>query len=96
MPYSVEILREAGKFLDKLAHKQPKTAAALENAIEELAADPRRRGSLPLTGCPGVLRYRVGNYRICYEIDDGRVVVLVITISTRADVYQVLRRTLGR
>lgn len=37
----------------------------------------------------------MGNYRICYQIDDGRLVILVITISTRDDVYKLLRRRIG-
>lgn len=42
------------------------------------------------------MRVRVGNYRICYTVDDGRLIVLVIVISTRDDVYRVLKRYLGR
>lgn len=33
-------------------------------------------------------RYRVGNYRIIAEIDDGRVLILVVRIAHRRDVYR--------
>ncbi|MGI8313408.1 type II toxin-antitoxin system RelE family toxin [Saccharopolyspora hattusasensis] len=96
MAYAVEILRDADKFLDKLARKQPKDAEAIEDAIESLSTNPRRPGFRPLIGYPGTFRYRVGNYRVCYQIDDGQLVVLVVTVSTRDDVYELLRRHLGR
>lgn len=95
MAYAVELLRAADKFLDKLARQQPKDAEAIEDAIEALSTDPRPRGCTPLSGYPGILRYRVGNYRICYQVDDGQLVILVVTISTRDDVYELLRRHLG-
>ena len=44
----------------------------------------------------GIWRIRVGNYRVCYQVDDGELLILVITISTRDDVYRALRRHLGR
>lgn len=47
--------------------------------------------SAPLKGYFGVWRVRVGNYRICYQIDDGLLLILVITISTRDNVNAVLR-----
>ena len=96
MAYSVSIVRSAEKVLDRLARSQPKDAEAIEDAIEDLGTDPRPPGCRPLTGLTGVWRVRVGAYRVCYTIDDGRLVVLVITISTRDEVYQVLKRKLGR
>ncbi|WP_404800000.1 type II toxin-antitoxin system RelE/ParE family toxin [Actinoalloteichus fjordicus] len=39
---------------------------------------------------------RVGDHRLCYTIDDGKLLILIITISTRADVYQLVRRYFGR
>lgn len=93
--YAIEILRVADKFLTKLASGQPAAAEAIEDAIERLGDDPRPHGSAPLRGFSGVRRVRVGNYRICYQVDDGRLIVLVVTISTRDDVYEILRRHLG-
>jgi mRNA interferase RelE/StbE len=51
------------------------------------AADPRRFGK-PLTGdMKGLWRYRVGDYRIVASIEDGRFVVLVVTVGHRRQVY---------
>lgn len=96
MPYEIDILRTPDKFLTKLATAQHGDAEAIEDALDELAEDPRRTGAIALKGVTGVWRYRVGNYRICYRIDDGQLVILVITISTRDEVYEILRRALGR
>jgi len=93
--YSIEILRAADKFLAKLSRGQPSDADAIEDAIEELGGDPRPPGCTPLKGHSGIWRIRVGNYRVCYQVDDGRLLVLVITISTRDNVYDALRRHLG-
>ncbi|HUG50376.1 MAG TPA: type II toxin-antitoxin system RelE/ParE family toxin [Terrimesophilobacter sp.] len=68
----------------------------MEDAIGALAEEPRPHGCKALKGYPGVWRIRIGNYRVCYEVDDGKLTVLVITISTRDDVYELLRRHLGR
>ncbi|WP_236790414.1 type II toxin-antitoxin system RelE/ParE family toxin [Amycolatopsis sp. GM8] len=96
MPYSIRILRPAQKMLDRLARSQPKHAEAIEDAIEDLAGDPRPPGVKLLKGAAGVWRIRVGGYRICYTIDDGELLILVVTISTRDDVYQLVQRYLGQ
>lgn len=95
MAYAIDILRNADKFLEKLAKARPEDAQAIDDAIEALAEEPRPPRCMRLKGYSDVWRVRVGNYRICYQIDDGKLVVLVITISTRDDVYALLRRYLG-
>lgn len=94
--YSISIVRSARKFLDRLARSKPRDAASIEDAIEALQDDPRPHGALPLKGYANVWRIRIGGYRACYTVDDGRLLVLVVTISTRDDVYAVVRRHLGR
>jgi mRNA interferase RelE/StbE len=55
--------------------------------IRSLADDPRPAGCEKL---PGQERYRVrqGTYRIIYEIEDARLIVLVVKIGHRRDVYR--------
>jgi mRNA interferase RelE/StbE len=53
-----------------------------------LADDPSPAGCKPLIGIDSVWRIRVGNYRICYQIDDEVLLVLVVTLSSRDDVYE--------
>lgn len=96
MPYSIEILRSADKFLAKLSKQQPSDAAAIEEAIESLGEQPRPHGSTALKGYPQVWRIRIGNYRVCYEVQDRQLLILVITISTRDKVYEILRCHVGR
>ena len=96
MSYSIEILRATDKFLDKLSKQQPSDAAAIEDALDGLGETPRPPGAIPLKGYSGIWRIRVGNYRVCYQVDDSVLLVLVVTISTRDDVYDALRRYLGR
>jgi mRNA interferase RelE/StbE len=52
-----------------------------------LAQDPRPPASRPLRGRPGY-RLRVGDYRIIYTIDDGVLLIVVIAIGHRRDVYE--------
>jgi mRNA interferase RelE/StbE len=59
----------------------------IQGAIALLAHDPRPPASRPLRGRPGY-RLRVGDYRIIYTINDGVLLIVVITIGHRRDVYQ--------
>lgn len=84
MSYTVEILRIAQKQLAGIAHdERPKIHAALRS----LAADPRPPSCRKLTGRSG-WRIRVGRYRIVYEIHDDRLLVLVVTVGHRKEVYR--------
>ena len=57
------------------------------NAIFELAKDPRSQSSKKLKGAK-LYRIRIGNYRVIYEIQDERLLVSVIKLGHRKDVYQ--------
>jgi len=58
----------------------------IRGAIALLAHDPRPPGARALQGRPG-LRVRVGDYRIVYTVDDGVLLVVVITVGHRREVY---------
>jgi mRNA interferase RelE/StbE len=92
--YVVEITDTADKALRKIKRGQPRDAQRIDAAIVALADDARPAGCKPLLGMDAVWRIRVGNYRICYQIDDEVLLVLVLTLSTRDDVYERLRRML--
>lgn len=55
--------------------------------IRDLSRDPRPPGCEKLSGLP---RYRIrqGNYRIVYEIRDERLIVLIVKVAHRKDVYR--------
>ncbi|MHB8380113.1 MAG: type II toxin-antitoxin system RelE family toxin [Acidimicrobiales bacterium] len=59
----------------------------IQGAIALLAQDPRPPASRPLRGRPGY-RLRVGDYRVIYTIDDGVLLIVVVTMGHRRDVYQ--------
>ena len=56
-------------------------------AIQSLADDPRPPGAKKLSGQERY-RLRQGNYRILYEIEDDRLIVCVVRIGHRRDVYR--------
>jgi mRNA interferase RelE/StbE len=83
VPYRIELRPAAARQLRKL---DPPTARRIQGAIALLADDPRPPASRPLTGRPA-WRVRVGDYRVIYTIEDDRLVVVVVTLGHRRDVY---------
>ena len=63
------------------------TAERIKTATEALRDDPRPPGAKMLTGSHGLLRIRVGDYRVVYAIDDQLRVVRVAAIGHRRDIY---------
>jgi mRNA interferase RelE/StbE len=55
---------------------------------ESLALNPRPAGCEKLKGVEGTWRVRVGDYRIVYQIRDEVLMVLVVRIGHRKDVYR--------
>jgi len=82
--YRIEVRPAAARQLRKL---DPPTARRIQGAIALLADDPRPPASRPLTGRPA-WRVRVGDHRVIYTIEDDRLVVVVVTIGHRRDVYR--------
>jgi mRNA interferase RelE/StbE len=80
--YTVLILPSAQKQLDKLHNA---IATRIEDKMMELEQDPRPPGCKKLKG-RDAYRIRIGDYRVIYEIQDGRLIVTVITIGHRREV----------
>ncbi len=83
--YSVRLMPHAFRQLSKLPRDMQKRVAAV---IGGLSADPRPPGVKLLAGGPERWRIRVGVYRVVYTIEDDRLVVLVIKLGHRRDVYR--------
>lgn len=82
--YRVEVRPAALRALHKLdSGVRPR----IEGAIALLAEDPRPPASRPLRGRPGY-RVRVGDYRIIYTVDDDVLLIVVVTLGHRRDVYR--------
>ena len=56
--------------------------------VKGLANSPRPEGSQKLSGQPDRYRIRQGNYRIIYSIEDERLVVVVVKVGHRREVYE--------
>ncbi len=84
--FTVEYSKEARKVLKSLPAD---TARIIREKIEHLAVDPFavNNNVKKLAGRPGY-RLRVGDWRVIYEIQDQRVVILVLAIGPRGGVYQ--------
>ena len=86
MPNSVFLSRRAEKFLVGLADAT--LYGRLRAAIDGLAENARPAGCVKLAGAPDVYRIRVGDYRIIYQVKDAALIVLVLSIGHRRDIYR--------
>ncbi len=82
--YHVEVRPAAVRALRKLG---PDIAPRVQGAIALLAEDPRPPSSRPLRGRPGY-RVRVGDYRVVYTVQDDVLLVVVVTLGHRREVYR--------
>lgn len=83
MPYQIQIRKTAQKQLDKLPDNISDT---LLDAIETLAENPRPKGCKKLKGRSG-FRIRKGDYRIIYDIYDNVLIIDIIAVGHRRDIY---------
>lgn len=87
MAYSVEFTRAAAKGFRTLPTKEK---ARVSQAIDHLADNPWSTRARALSGYPELFRIRVGNYRIVYQVEEENLVILIITVGHRKDVYRKL------
>ena len=85
MAYRISIdpaaLREMKKFT-------PKVRQLVADAISALADDPRPEGARKLSGSRSSYRIRVGEHRVLYRITDKELLILVVKVGHRRDVYR--------
>ena len=76
-------------------HKlDPGTRNKVRAAVEELSKDPLKGKPLSFT-LKGLRSWRTGDWRIIYKAESERVVVIVVTVGHRRDVYERVRRLLS-
>ncbi|NHN54536.1 type II toxin-antitoxin system RelE/ParE family toxin [Calidifontibacter sp. DB0510] len=85
MTYRIEVAPAAVRQLRKLDHAARRRVQA---AIELLADNPRPTGASKLVGGDGAWRVCTGDYRIIYQIDDGVLLILVVAVGHRRDIYR--------
>ena len=83
--YKVLISGSAEKSLKRLPHS---ALPQIISAIQALSQNPRPFGCRKLAGQEDIFRIRVGTYRIIYEILDGTLVIHILKIGHRKDVYR--------
>lgn len=84
-PYKVEYKKSVEKELRKLPTTQ---LNHIVSKIQALAANPRPEGSVKLCGSIDLYRIRHAEYRVIYQILDGTLVVLVVKVGRRREVYR--------
>lgn len=79
--YQIVIKKKAKKFIDKLSMPEKKRVVS---AIEQL---PNGEDIKQLKGHEGILRLRVGDYRIIYTADHGELIIMVIDAGNKGQIY---------
>ena len=82
--YELQYKKKAIKALAKI--NDPYYSAIIQ-AIDELAENPRPLGYKKLTGRSGY-RIRVGTYRIIYDIFDINLIIEIVNVGSRGDIYE--------
>ncbi len=84
MTYEIVLTKSAQKKLAKLSKE---LQILIGTAINNLAASPRPSGCKKLKGNQTDYRIRIGDYRVVYEIHDNKLVILVLNLGHRKDIY---------
>ena len=85
MTYKIEFAKQAAKQFKVLPRQEQQR---LKTKIDNLEIDPRPSGVVKLSGEQNLYRIRVGNYRIIYSIQDFQLLILILKIGHRKDVYR--------
>lgn len=85
MTYHVELTGAADRQLAKLPLVLQRRVV---QRLDALAENPRPLGATTLQGGEGLLRIRVGDYRVIYRVHDDVLLVLVVRIGHRREVYR--------
>ncbi len=84
--YTVIFGKEAEKALKKIPHRDQ---LRIIKKIETLPQSPRPSWIIALQGkLAGYYRFRVGDYRVIYEVVDKKYIILVVKIAHRSWVYE--------
>ena len=85
MSYRIEVKKSAAKALKKI----PKTdRKRIVDKIDNLAKSPPNPDTTKMTGNNPFHKVRVGDYRIVYEIQDDVLLILIVKIGHRKDIYR--------
>ena len=88
MPWTVELTADAAKALDKM---DTSTCNRIRRFIRQRLQEtdnPRQWGKALTGPYAGLWRYRIGDYRLVCQLQDARLVILVVQIGHRSEVYR--------
>jgi len=83
--FQIEWRKSTKKDLRRIASEE---VQKIVDAVAILAADPRPHGCIKMHGSDCAYRIRIGDYRIIYEIYEQRVIIEIVRISHRREVYR--------
>jgi mRNA interferase RelE/StbE len=83
--YKIEVSSTAEKALKKIPKKD---LIKIVESIQILAINPFPEGCRKLAGEEGTYRIRQGNYRIIYEVGGKKLIVLILKVGHRKDIYR--------
>jgi mRNA interferase RelE/StbE len=86
--WTIELSEDSRRTLRKLDHQAARRITDFLKFRVSPAEDPRQVGRSTSGPLAGYWRYRVGDYRIICDIQDKKLIVLVVTIGHRGDVYR--------
>lgn len=92
MTYGVEFTGRAERDLRQIADRAVRRR--ILSRVSKLAAAPRPPDAVRLRGPKDVWRVRVGDWRVCYQVRDRVLLVLIVVVGRRGDVYERLTRRL--
>lgn len=87
MAWKIEFTPAAEKSLTKLEIDTQKRIVRFMRERVANTDDPRRYGKGLSNNLAGLWRYRIGDYRVIVDIQDGKIVVLVLSVGHRSSIY---------
>ena len=85
MSYRLEITPAAVRGIASLPQDARRR---LDACILALAENPHPPGSKKLTSLKGLYRVRVGDHRVVYSVEHGKLIVLVVRVGHRREIYR--------
>ena len=86
MMYEVIVPKNVQKVIDALSDE--KLRDRIEEKLEALIEDPYPNGIVKMKGHNTRYRIRIGDYRVIYDINDGKLLILIVNFQHRREVYK--------
>lgn len=88
MTWRIEVTPSAARQLRKLDRQAARRIGDYLRGLAATCEDPRQRGKGLTANLSGLWRYRVGDYRVICQIEEARLMVLVVQIAHRSEAYR--------